>query len=347
MPVLNPEKLTGTLVGNIRKLHKDSGITRAELDLSGGIDSAVMLELLVRAIGADNVTATYIGINSSTDSMVRAHEAAAHAGVKLIYLDLTFHFDSLIGAVIKGMVDGGYDADELWKRLDTDKTILGSIRSTLRAPVGRACNRISGGGIRHGTGNEDEDRILRFFQKGGDGEVDTNPISMLSKGEIFQLARYLGVPASILSARPSPDLWGVGEQHSDEDEIAAYLGVQGRGLTMYSYIDMETGEYKNVGMIERISRLADGCLELILGLPSDAWFVLFDQWEEPDWEEFVQQEKVKAIFKGVKTQDVIDLLKGARRVEHATRHKMNPNCPALTLRRMLVDEGSLTDMLPV
>ena len=71
----------------------------------------------------------------------------------------------------------------------------------------------AGGGIRHGTGNECEDRFLRFYQKGGDGEVDTNPIAMLSKGEVFQLARGLGVPQRVLQALPSPDLWGVGEQH--------------------------------------------------------------------------------------------------------------------------------------
>ena len=43
---------------------------------------------------------------------------------------------------------------------------------------------MTGNGLRHGTGNECEDRWLRFYQKGGDGEVDSNPIAMLSKGGI-------------------------------------------------------------------------------------------------------------------------------------------------------------------
>jgi NH3-dependent NAD+ synthetase len=120
--------------------------------------------------------------------------------------------------MVNAMVEAGYDRKEIQDRMKGDPTIMGSIRSTLRAPWGRAANRLSGGGIRHGTGNEDEDRVLRFYQKGGDGEVDSNPISMLSKGEVFQLGIALGVPRSILSARPSPDLWGVGEEHNDEED---------------------------------------------------------------------------------------------------------------------------------
>ena len=88
----------------------------------------------------------------------------------------------------EALTAAGYDGAELDTRVAKDPTILGSIRSCIRAPIGRGFNRMTGGGIRHGTGNECEDRFLRFYQKGGDGEVDTNPIAMLSKGEVYQVA---------------------------------------------------------------------------------------------------------------------------------------------------------------
>ena len=41
------------------------------------------------------------------------------------------------------------------------------------------------------------------------------------------------------------------------------------------------------------------------------------------------------------------LLVNARKVEAATRHKLNPNCPTLGSRKELIDAGILTDTLPV
>src|SRR5690606_15604020 len=148
------------------------------------------------------------------------------------------------------LLAAGHDAATLDARIVKDPTILGSIRSCLRAPVGRGFNRMTGSGIRHGTGNECEDRWLRFYQKGGDGEVDTNPIAMLAKGEVYQLGRALEVPRSIIDALPSPDLHGVGDTHNDEDEIRAMSGVD----WTYSRIDWDTGAYVRVGTIELLSR---------------------------------------------------------------------------------------------
>ena len=130
--------------------------------------------------------------------------------------------------------------------------------------MGRGYLRLTGNGIRHGTGNECEDRWLRFYQKGGDGEVDSNPISMLSKGEVYQLAHGLGerldsreAYGAIISAAPTPELWGTEVSHTDEDEIGHYLRVEKGSHTFYSYVDPHTGSYLRVGLIERVCRFAD------------------------------------------------------------------------------------------
>lgn len=336
MPVLNPQALIDNRVAAIRDMHQKAGQTRAELDLSGGVDSAVMLGLLARALGPENVTTIHLAINSNPDALARARECANAFGVRLIEFDGTALFDALITTMTASMVAAGYKLEDIVGACEKDPTILGSIRSTSRAPWGRAANRLSGGGIRHGTGNEDEDRVLRFYQKGGDGEVDSNPISMLSKGEVFQLGIALGVPRSILTARPSPDLWGVGDNHNDEDEIGAYLGLKGCGIPFYSYVDVDTGKYKNVGLIERLHRFCDTAAGKWLFLEPSAYLAAS-----------IEFAPKSPYFAGIPESVVTTLLTNARRVEAATRHKMNPNCPALGDRESMIDAGILTNELPV
>ena len=41
--------------------------------------------------------------------------------------------------------------------------------------------------------------------------------------------------------------------------------------------------------------------------------------------------------------NMLALLRGARKAERATRHKLNPNCPQLGSRKELLDAGILTD----
>jgi NAD+ synthetase len=334
MPVLNPTALIADRVAAIAAFHRDAGIARAELDVSGGVDSAVMLGLLVRAIGGENVTAVYSGIHSSEESRARARAVAEAFGVSLVDLTLDDVYERLVAEVRKGLVRAGVGAEEIDARCAEDPTILGSIRSCLRAPVGRAANRLTGGGIRHGTGNECEDRWLRFYQKGGDGEVDTNPLAMLAKGEVYQLARALGVPDEIIEAVPTPDLQGVGERHNDEAELAAASGgVQ----WTYSRIDLETGEYSSVGTIERLSRMLDAIGEAALFGPLDPLA----------GGGAVAVARAREFFRGYDDEEIRGFIASARRWEALTRHKLNPACPTLGTRAGLVEAGILSDALRV
>jgi NAD+ synthase len=70
-----------------------------------------------------------------------------------------------------------------------------------------------------GTGNKVEDFGIGFYTKYGDGGVDISPIADLMKTEVFALGAALGVPKSILDAKPTDGLWG--DDRSDEDQIGA------------------------------------------------------------------------------------------------------------------------------
>jgi NAD+ synthetase len=354
MPVLDIQRLIDNRVEAIRDLHTSTGQKRAELDVSGGIDSAVLLMLLGRALGPENVTAVYSSIHSTDSSRDRARLVADAAKVPLIELELGDNYDNLVQECLKAVESAGYDLAPIDARMGDDDAVKGSLRSTLRAPVGRFLNRMTGGGLRHGTGNEDEDRWLRFFQKGGDGEVDLNCLAMLSKGEVYQMAVALGVPREIIEALPTPDLWGVGETHNDEDELTRLSGVD----WSYSRVDPKTGEYVKVGTIERMSRFLDEPLgeklreqvnslmdqEMYshLEVPQGATFesILFTEDPAPIPSK-VQVEEVATRF-GITLLHVVS----ARKWELTSRHKMNPNCPSLGSRKELLDAGILTDELP-
>jgi NAD+ synthetase len=347
MPVLDPQGLIGNRVAAIRAYHEQAKLPKAELDVSGGVDSAVMLGLLARALGAENVAAVYSSINSSRESLERAREVCEAFGVRLIELDLSDVFAAVRKSVLYSVAHT--TKQSIWDVEDqsnADPTINGGFRSCFRAPIGRYINRLLGG-IRHGTGNEDEDRWLRFFQKGGDGEVDTNPIEMLSKGEVWQLAIALGVPKSIIAAKPTPDLWGKGEAaHTDEMEIRSYLGLEGLPLPMYSVIDPETGEYLQSGVIERVNRFLSKVHTVYGNQLASGEKILLDDLDLQDtMRESVQVAVRSGLFPELTQDEVLKLLRAVRKAERKTRHKKNDNIPMLGNRDELVEDGILTDDL--
>lgn len=334
MPVRNAQALIDNRVQALRDYHQKTGVKRAELDVSGGIDSAVMCGLLSRALGPAQVSTAFLGIDSSPQALARAQAVASSTGLRLIVDDLSEMFHQRVADMLDNLERAGYVRAEIEARMQRDPSVLGSLRSCLRAPLGRGYNRMTGGGIRHGTGNECEDRFLRFYQKGGDGEVDTNPIAMLSKGEVYQLAKALDLPSVVIDARPSPDLWADDEGHNDEDELKNSFGV----AWTYSRIDQDSGAYRVLGSIERMARFLDSIDDRLFADSID-----FDAFmNQSDGQSALQH----AAFAGLSETEILALLASAKKIEAQTRHKANPNIPSLGNRAALLQAGILSNDLP-
>jgi len=223
MAIKNMDRLIEMIVEKMRAQAAEARTTRAEVDISGGIDSAVVAALAARAFGKENVVGVYSSINSSDSSRRLARQVAEALGFPLVELELSAVYEQIVTAVAAEFSRLGLAFPD---PADPDRrTVFGSLRSCIRAPVGRFVNRAFGGGIRQGTGNRDEDELLRFYQKGGDGEVDCNWIAGLFKSEVWELAARLGVPADVIEAQPTPDLWGADAAHTDEGELEQLTGV--------------------------------------------------------------------------------------------------------------------------
>jgi len=301
MAIKDAARLVEMIVGRMQDQARQAGVERAEVDISGGIDSAAVAALAVRAFGPDKVVGVYTAIQSSDASRRRARLVAARFGFPLVELDLSDVYRSIVSAARQEFSRLGLSFPD--ESDPAQRTAFGGLRSCLRAPVGRFVNRAFGGGIRQGTGNRDEDELLRFYQKGGDGEVDCNWIAGLFKSEVWELAAHLGVPQEVIDARPSPDLWAVGESHTDEGELEQLTGV---ALTY-------TRPGGPMGTIEWASRQneRDGCItgnsaELPpAGLGYDG--------------------------------DQARVIAAIRKMERATRHKAQP--PSQLARQELLAEG--------
>ncbi len=196
------EKTTKHIVEFIQHEAEKSGTKSAVVGVSGGIDSALILALCVQAFGANKVTGVLMPCHSTPSSTERGLELCQLFGVETIKIDLAGAFNAVWSQGPK----------------DTNKMAEAGLRSCLRAPVLDYVAKCRNGLV-YGTGNRDEDAIFRYFQKRGDGAVDNNPIVALHKSEVYELAAFLKVPASILKATPTADLWGENSGQEDEKEL--------------------------------------------------------------------------------------------------------------------------------
>jgi NAD+ synthase len=188
------------------------GIKRALLGLSGGIDSALVVELAARALGPDNILAVSMPYRGSSPlSLELARESASHAGVELEVVD------------ISPMADAHIQTCETLANKDDSAARLrkGNIMARTRMVVlyDRSARL---GGLVLGTSNKTE-LLLGYGTIYGDMASAINPIGDLYKSQVCALSEHLEVPRAIIKRPPSADLW---EGQTDEQELGfAYSDV--------------------------------------------------------------------------------------------------------------------------
>lgn len=174
------------------------------IGISGGIDSALTSALCAQT--GKKTLVVSMPIYQAQDQLQRAHNhinwlKEKYSNVESFEFDLTNTF-------------------EVFKSLFPieNKLALANSRSRLRMVT---LYQIAGTykGLVVGTGNKIEDFGVGFFTKYGDGGVDISPIADLTKTEVGQMAKELGVIEEILIAKPTDGLWE--DDRSDEDQIGA------------------------------------------------------------------------------------------------------------------------------
>jgi NAD+ synthase len=250
----NVEEAVNAITEKLREdvLHK---ITRngAVVGISGGIDSSVCMALSAKAFGPEKVLGIMMPEkDSSSDSEELAKKLAAKFGVKAIKEDLTATlagfqcyerrdeavkrvfpeydpktYKMKIGIRQSGLYNNlpplfsltiidkqGKQQDKLLPAKDYLQIVAASNfkqRSRMSMLYYHA-EALHYAVI--GTPNKHEQE-QGFFVKYGDGGADVMPIGNLYKTQVYQLAKYLGVPDEIIKRTPTTDTYSA-EQTQEE-----------------------------------------------------------------------------------------------------------------------------------
>ena len=209
------------LSGKIRRINTyftDCGLDSAVIGVSGGVDSAAALALLMAASRAPESPIRRVvgllvpiggrGATTQGEATTRGDRVIAATGAEGWHCDLTAAQQAFVAAISP--------------HGQTDAWAEGQLLSVVRTPAFYyAAAMLQAEGFRSlvvGTTNRDEGAYLGFFGKASDGMVDLQPLSDLHKSEVCALARQLSVPSDITDAVPRGDVY---DGRVDEEMIGA------------------------------------------------------------------------------------------------------------------------------
>ncbi len=199
---MNSEQLAAKLVSWIRERVSAAGCKGVVLGLSGGLDSSVAAVLCQRAF-PQSMLGVIMPCYSTEQDIEHARLVAKQFSIPAQTVVLDAAYDSLLKVLPDDKVDP-----------DVSRLAKANIKARLRMlTLYYFANRLKY--LVVGSGNRSE-LAVGYFTKYGDGGVDIMPQGNLLKGQVKELARYLGIPQPIIDKPPSAGLW---EGQIDEEEL--------------------------------------------------------------------------------------------------------------------------------
>jgi NAD+ synthase len=195
---INPAFVEKVLVRFIRDELGKHGFKKGILGLSGGLDSSVCACLAARALGPRNVLGLIMPYGGSFSPDVRdAEKMGRTLGIRTRTIDIAPQVDVYFAAhptrsrVLRGNKMARERMSILYDYSAREKALI------------------------LGTSNKTE-LLIGYGTLHGDMASAVNPLGDLYKTQVRQLARHLGVPASIVRKAPTAGLWS---GQTDEGEI--------------------------------------------------------------------------------------------------------------------------------
>jgi NAD+ synthase len=227
---LNSEHISRVIENFIKTRVTEAKAKGVVLGISGGIDSAVVLTLTVRALGHEKVEAFFLrNKNSSPDDIKDVQGYCKLLRVKLTEMDIQSVIDSFASSINE------LEDNNLLEWMNIKPRIL---QTYLYFFANKKNYLVCGGG------NKSE-LMIGYFTKYGDGGVDILPIGDVYKTHVFQLAEYLKLPSNFINKPPSA---GLKAGQTDEAEIGmSYSKLDSilYGLEMFQ-TDQKIADHLNI-----------------------------------------------------------------------------------------------------
>jgi NAD+ synthase len=191
--------LVDTLVTNLQKFAQSAHTTKFVVGVSGGVDSAVTAAIGSLALGSDHVLALRMPHKdfSSDENLNDARAVCDHLEIDAQEIEISKNCEPFF-------------AQDFATKTMTRGNIMARVRMVLLYALANENN-----GLVLGTGNKTE-IMTGFFTKHGDGAVDVEVLGELWKTEVFELAKYLGLPKNVYTKPPTAELFA---GQTDENEM--------------------------------------------------------------------------------------------------------------------------------
>ncbi|MDT8340392.1 MAG: NAD(+) synthase [Longimicrobiales bacterium] len=258
--------------------------------ISGGIDSSVSAALAVRAVGSGRVFGLLMPeTDSSTGSLERGRALAEHLGMEYAVENIaptleaigcyrwrdeairTLFPDYGPGWRNKIAISGGLEGrvnhfnlvvetpegERREARLPLPQYLQIVAATNFKQRIRKTLEYFHADRLNYavvGTPNRAE-YDQGFFVKNGDGSADMKPIAHLYKVQVYAMARHLGLPDEICTAKPTTDTYSLPQSQDEfyyalphrEMDLALHFRSQGRPAeALASVLGVEVSVAENV-----------------------------------------------------------------------------------------------------
>lgn len=212
----SPEEEAIRITSFFKAVFQEQKIYKAVIGVSGGIDSGTSFCLLAMAVPNENIYVLHLPYFETSDQ-----------DVDDILKTVGFPSSQYSSISIKKMTDNLIEELHI---PDGDIVRRGNIMARSRMIMLYDFAK-ENNALVVGTENRSE-YFLGYFTRFGDEASDIEPLQHLYKTQVYEIAKHIGVPSSVINKKPSANLW---ESQTDEGEFG-FLYAEADPV-LYRYFD--------------------------------------------------------------------------------------------------------------